>query len=301
MFGYVRAFKPYMRMFEYDIYKAVYCGLCKDMGKRYGFATRFTLSFDIAFLALTDFSLKNQKLRTEKQRCAAHPLKKSMCAVCGQNFDYSSSAAVILTYHKLKDDVSDKKALKKIPAAFALLFFKRPYRKARTAYPKLTPKIESAMELQNKTEKERCAGIDAACEPTALMMSAVFGEISENAEQRALLERFGYLLGRFIYITDALDDLNDDYKEGSYNPLLITFKISNNGKNISEEKLSEIHSFTDDSINFTLGELADVYVKLDFKLYKDILDNIVYLGLKNVYSSVKNKTFDKNKREEINL
>ena len=35
MFGYVRPFKPYMRMFEYDIYKAVYCGLCKDMGRRY--------------------------------------------------------------------------------------------------------------------------------------------------------------------------------------------------------------------------------------------------------------------------
>ena len=39
MFGYVRPFKPYMRMFEYDIYKAVYCGLCKDMGRRYGFVT----------------------------------------------------------------------------------------------------------------------------------------------------------------------------------------------------------------------------------------------------------------------
>lgn len=52
MFGYVRPFKPYMRMFEYDIYKAVYCGLCKDMGRRYGFVTRFTLSYDFAFLSL---------------------------------------------------------------------------------------------------------------------------------------------------------------------------------------------------------------------------------------------------------
>ena len=71
MFGYVRPFKPYMRMFEYDIYKAVYCGLCKDMGRRYGFVTRFTLSYDFAFLSLMDLSVRGVKLDAEKQRCIA--------------------------------------------------------------------------------------------------------------------------------------------------------------------------------------------------------------------------------------
>ena len=80
MFGYVRPFKPYMRMFEYDIYKAVYCGLCKDMGRRYGFVTRFTLSYDFAFLSLMDLSVRGVKLDAEKQRCIAHPLKKTMCS-----------------------------------------------------------------------------------------------------------------------------------------------------------------------------------------------------------------------------
>ena len=104
MFGYVRPFKPYMRMFEYDIYKAVYCGLCKDMGRRYGFVTRFTLSYDFAFLSLMDLSVRGVKLDAEKQRCIAHPFKKTMCAKCTCNLKYTSSAAVILTYHKLRDD-----------------------------------------------------------------------------------------------------------------------------------------------------------------------------------------------------
>ena len=30
MFGYVRPFKPELRMKEYEAYKAVYCGLCKE-------------------------------------------------------------------------------------------------------------------------------------------------------------------------------------------------------------------------------------------------------------------------------
>ena len=157
MFGYVRPFKPYMRMFEYDIYKAVYCGLCKDMGRRYGFVTRFTLSYDFAFLSLMDLSVRGVKLDAEKQRCIAHPLKKTMCAKCTCDLKYTSSAAVILTYHKLRDDIADK-GLKGKLAAFALLpFFKKPYKKAARLYPDLAPAVENAMELQNKIEREKTA------------------------------------------------------------------------------------------------------------------------------------------------
>ena len=155
MFGYVRHIKHYMRMFEYVIYKAVYCGLCKDMCRRYGFVTRFTISYDFAFLSLMDLSVRGVKLDAEKQRCIAHTLKKTMCAKCTCNLKYTSSAAVILTYHKLHDDIADK-GLKGKLAAFALLpFFKKPYKKAARLYPDLAPAIENAMKLQNKKKNEK--------------------------------------------------------------------------------------------------------------------------------------------------
>ena len=53
----------------------------------------------------------------------------------------------------------------------------------------------------------------------------------------------------------------------------------------------QIYDFTDMTINFTLGALAEEYVRLDLKYYKEITDNVVYLGLKNVYNSIKNGTF----------
>lgn len=300
MFGYVRAFKPYMRVFEYDIYKAVYCGLCKDMGRRYGFFTRFTLSYDFTFLALMDLSVHDKKLDAQMERCIAHPHKKSMCATCKNDMGRSSAAAVILTYHKLKDDIADRDIKSRLLAYSVIPFFKKPYKQAAKLYPELAPKIEDAMALQNKIEKEKCAGIDQACEPTAMMMKAVFGMIAVNDEQRDLLERFGYLLGRYIYITDALDDLYDDHKQGGYNPLL--YKFSQNGKdckseNIPQNMLDDIKAFADDSINFTLGELAEIYVKLDLKRYRDILDNIIYLGLKNTYSNVKKNAGHKHKNQ----
>lgn len=56
------------------------------------------------------------------------------------------------------------------------------------------------------------------------MMQAVAGGLtSKHDQRRPLLERFGYLLGRFIYICDALDDLPDDHESESYNPLLAKF------------------------------------------------------------------------------
>ena len=57
MFGYVRLFKPNITMGEYEQYKGIYCTLCKRLGKRYGVASRFTLSYDMTFLALLEMAL----------------------------------------------------------------------------------------------------------------------------------------------------------------------------------------------------------------------------------------------------
>ena len=42
--------------------------------------------------------------------------------------------------------------------------------------------------------------------------------------------------------------------------------------------------------------MADIYVKLDLKRYRDILDNIVYLGLKNVYTQIRSGKFSNNRK-----
>ena len=52
MFGYVKVFRPELKVCEYEQYKGVYCSLCQTLGKRYGFASRMTLSYDFTFLAL---------------------------------------------------------------------------------------------------------------------------------------------------------------------------------------------------------------------------------------------------------
>ena len=293
VFGYICAYKPFMRVYEFEIYRSVYCGVCKDMHRRYGFFTRFTLSYDAAFLALMELSVHGKKLVEKSERCIAHPWKKNMCAGCENDLSYASSVSVLLTYHKLKDDIADKGLKKKLLAMAVLPFFRKPYKKARSRYKELSDKIEAAMKLQNKVEKDKDAGIDAACEPTALMMQAVFGGIGRNERERQLLERFGYCLGRYIYVTDALDDLKKDITEGGYNPIKLYMQRNGIVWDGSGKLPDEAVRYCQWTVNMSLGGLADSYVALDLKRFRDILDNIVYLGLKNTFELVRKGKFRK--------
>lgn len=300
MFGYIRAFKPYMRVCEYDTYRAIYCGLCKTIGKKFGFVPRFTLSYDFTFLALMDLSLNEIRMSAQKERCIAHPLKKCLCIDCKEKLDYSADSAMLLIYHKLKDDLSDKELKGKIRALALIPFFKDAYKKASLKYPELANTIEKQMILQREIENEKCASIDLACEPTAKMMEAIFGELDKN-EKHQELERFGYLLGRYIYICDALDDVKADCKKGNYNPLLIEFGVQNYETEIPDDVYAKIKEYVKNNINFTLGDLAETYVKLDIKAYKPIVDNIIYLGLRNVCELIETGKFNKkNERKDNN-
>ena len=298
MFGYIRPFKPYMRMCEYDTYRGVYCGLCKTIGREFGFVPRFTLSYDLTFLALVDLSVGKVKLSGQRERCIAHPLKKTFCVKCQSGIDYSAYAAMLLIYHKLRDDLYDKELKGKLRSILLLPFFKRYYKKARNRYPQLAEVIEAQMKDQRKVESEKCALIDQACEPTAKIMESLFGAL-DSGEKNADLKRFGYLLGRYIYLCDALDDVREDNKKGNYNPLLMSLDIDSRSGELSYEQYCKIKDYVKDSVNFTLGELAEVYVRLDMQMYRPIIDNIIYLGLKNVYELIEQGKFNKKQRGKM--
>lgn len=52
MFGYVRAVTPVLAPEEARRYEAVYCGLCRTLGERYGKTAQLILNYDFVFLAI---------------------------------------------------------------------------------------------------------------------------------------------------------------------------------------------------------------------------------------------------------
>ncbi len=292
MFGYVKPFKPHMRICEFETYRAVYCGLCKTLGRIYGIAARMTLSYDFAFLGLMALGLNDSDAEICRCRCIAHPFKKSPCMVSEEGLEYTASAASILIHHKITDDKNDRKFLGKLGPMVMLRVTKKAYDKAAEAYPELAAYVSEQMKLQAKLEKENCKSIDRASEPFSNILGEIAEGLSSDADEKRILRRFGYLLGRYIYIADAFDDVEKDFKAGGFNPL------SRGNKAVNDLDMAEVRTKAEDSVNFTLGALADCYVQLEMKRFKPIIDNIVYLGLKNVFYDIVNEKEKQELRKE---
>ena len=269
MFGYVKPYNPELRVRELEEYKAVYCGLCKQLGRSFGVFARFTLSYDFAFLAMLKTALDSEICpETERCACIAHPFCKRIRVRENAAMQMAARAAMISVYYKLLDDRADEGFFRRIGAALLLPFAKRARRKA-LAFADGVAADEAAAKMsaaQAQLEAEKCQIPDAAAEPTANFLAAVLKNCAATAEQAAVLERFGYLLGRYVYLCDALDDLEDDRRRGRYNPFLYAG--------------GEAAIAAKNALFLTTAELSDDFDLLELHRYEGILENIIRIGLR---------------------
>lgn len=269
MFGYVKPYNPELRVRELEEYKAVYCGLCKQLGRSFGVFARFTLSYDFAFLAMLKTALDSEICpETERCACIAHPFCKRIRVRENAAMQMAARAAMISVYYKLLDDREDEGFFRRIGAALLLPFAKRARRKA-LAFADGAAADEAAAKMsaaQAQLEAEKCQIPDAAAEPTANFLAAVLKNCAATAEQAAVLERFGYLLGRYVYLCDALDDLEDDRRRGRYNPFLYAG--------------GEAAIAAKNALFLTTAELSDDFDLLELHRYEGILENIIRIGLR---------------------
>ena len=272
MFGYIRVCKPEMRIKEYEIYKAVYCSLCKELGKSYGIFARFTLSYDFTFLALLSMSLNESCCGLKQGVCTCNPFKKCNYLENREELKIPAAAAMIFNYYKLADNISDEKGVKKIGYMLIKPVFHSAYKKARKEYPEIDIIVSDYIKSQLDLEANNCTDIDIAAEPTALCMSKIFSMLSVDKVQKRCLERMGYSIGRYIYILDAAVDLAEDIKLSRFNPLK---------DQINEEELNK--NYIQPSLNICIAEAAKALELIDIKKFKNILDNLIYLGLQDTF------------------
>lgn len=272
MFGYVRAYKPEMRVKEYEMYKAVYCSLCKELGKAYGPFARLTLSYDFAFLAILNMSLNSECCPTDRKMCTCNPLKKCTYLSDRRDIKMPAAAAMIMLYYKLLDNIEDEKGIKRLGYRLIKVIYSSAHKKAAKEYPRIEQIFSEYIEGQKKLERENCQSADAAADPTAKALAAVFELCSDDETEKRILSRMGYCMGRYIYLLDAACDLEEDMKSGSYNPLKAYAEDKDYRKNMIVPQLY-----------ICAGETARALELLDIKKFKNILDNIIYLGLEETF------------------
>ena len=269
MLGYIMAYKPEMRIKEFEMYKAVYCTLCKQLGRDYGIFARFTLSYDFTFLALLKMSLTDGDTECERKRCAFNPLKKcNYCKTNTDDFDFSAAVAMIMMYYKLLDNISDEKGIKRLGFMALKPLFALAYKKAAKKQPEADRIVADYITAQNILEKQNCDNLDAAANPTAECLSKLFMLCAENDFNKRALSRLGYCMGRYIYILDAAADLEKDIRKNRYNVL----------KNYGDACVR-----TEIQLTACINEAVKAFELLNIYRYKNILGNIIYLGLDETF------------------
>lgn len=280
-----------MKVAEFDTFKAIYCGLCKQLSHVYGPFSSLTLSYDFTFISTVALGLEKECTGFKKCACVANPLKKKACHNPSKELTFCAGAAMLMIYYKVIDNLHDSGFTGKVKSLLVLPFASFAKRKAKKLYPKIDQIIKTAMAEQAKVEKSDNKSIDRASHPTANALGLICEELSQADSQKQILYRFGYLVGRYVYFADALDDIEKDLEKHEYNPFLKKYEGE-------MPPLEEIKEYAKGVINVTIAEIAPAFELLELKRYKPILDNIIYIGLHNTIDDI---TIKKDKKSRSNF
>ncbi len=282
MFGYVTVDKSEMLFKDFEAYKAIYCSLCKQLGKDYTFLSRFILSYDCTFYAVLALSLNDSCCGFCSGKCKFNPLKKCNYIKSGEEaLSKAAALSIVSVYYKLKDNIADGGFFEKLLCYLLLPFFSHWRKKAMKNHPEIEKAVKKMSASQFEVEKDKNCSIDKAAEPTAKMLSDVLSLLVESSDENSdnikrVLSSFGYFLGKWIYLIDAANDFEDDLKSGSFNPYIIAY---------NSEKVAHLNDINA-SLDHCLSECLLSYNLLEIKHFNRIIDNVLIYGLPKKQKSI---------------
>lgn len=271
MFGYVVMNKPEIKFKDFDLYRSFYCGLCRELRERYGIPGQLTLTYDMTFVIMLLSGLYEPPSSRGTTRCIMHPVRRQKVQ---KNLftEYGADMNIFLAYYKCADDWKDEKSFLKL--AYGKLL-ERGEKQAESQWKKKADRIVELLEELSVMEKNNEKDLDR--------VSGCFGKIMEEIlawredEWEPTLRRMGFYLGKFIYLMDAYEDVEEDVKKGNYNPF--------SGDYIIEGFPDRVKSL----LIMMMAQTCREFEKLPIIKYTDILRNILYSGVWCRYEAVTQK------------
>lgn len=271
MFGYVRPLIPELKVRELERFRAMYCGMCHELRRSYGPEARLILNYDFVFLAmlLSDGTAPNEY---ELRRCPVSPVKKRcVCKTCG-SLTKSAGYSVILTYRKLCDTEKDGGFFERLGAAAAKAGLHGAYKKAASQWPEFDAGVTRGLGRLDALEKSGEASIDRPADTFAGLLSSA----CDDRVRRELM----YHLGRVIYVADAWDDLEEDLKTGSYNPIVRRFGVT------EAPASDEVREAVGRTLRLSASAMMADFELLPKTYWEPILRNIIFEGIPDMIEKI---------------
>lgn len=269
MFGYVIVNKGDLTFREFDVYHSYYCGLCRVLKDNYGLVGQMSLNYDMTFLVLLLTSLYEPQTAYEMKKCIAHPFDRQGVSI-NKITQFGAEMNLLLTGYKCRDDwQDDRKILKKLYGTS----LKSKIKAIRQKYSEKAEIIEVCFKNLDQLEKENCRNIDK--------MAGLFGKVMEELfiykedEWEEILRKLAYNLGKFIYLLDAYEDIEEDLKKNHYNPFAEKYQENDFEKNCRIVLTSAI------------AECSRAFEMLPLIDNVKILRNILYSGVWHRYEKIR--------------
>lgn len=280
MFGYVLINKPELKIKDFEMYRSYYCGLCHTLGERHGLRGRVTLTYDMTFLLMLLSDLYEAEEKVTESRCFLHPIQKHTARQSVVT-EYCADMEVLLAYHKCLDDWNDDKKVSKKALASGLA---GACKRITAQYPEKSAFIQAKLKELTDLENAGETSIDRTAKHFGEIMASVF--VYKEDQWKDDLYKVGFYLGKYIYLLDAYEDIEEDMKNGSYNP----FKIIYNNEDFENQVLN--------LLLMMIGECTDAFERLPLVENVEIMRNILYSGVWGKFGQTKAKNHSKEQREK---
>ena len=278
MFGYIVMNKPEIKFKDFDLYRSFYCGLCRELRERYGVTGQISLTYDMTFVILLLSGLYEPPTRKGTTRCVIHPVRKQPVRKNAVT-EYAADMNVFLAYYKCEDDWKDERRL--FRHAYGIMLNSKC--KKHSPYPQKAKRIAKLLQRISENEKEGVGDID--------QMAGIFGEIMaeifayQQDEWEQTLRKCGFYLGKFIYLLDAYEDVEEDIRKNTYNPLKEKYRGE------------DFESSAGRLLTMMIAECSKCFEQLPILKNVEILRNILYSGVWYRYEMVREKRRQKTKQE----
>lgn len=270
MFGYT--VPSYLKLSPLDMrrYRRYYCEGCHQLRDGFGLRGTFTVNYDMTFNTILldglmgeaiDFEGTTRRICVLEESKADSDMMRKMAAY-----------TLILTKWELEDDKTDKPSVK---TRIIDSILSNAIDKAVDMFPDYDEMVGKGFSDLRELELSGCKD--------ARHMGLVFGNglagaLKDIAGEYASddLDCVFRELTAAVYIMDAVDDIDDDFMDNTYNPFLPAEGFTN-AKDLIASRTYELA----DMINTTNSSLQGAYSRLRPKMKGNVslCDNIVYFGI----------------------
>lgn len=278
MIGYLKPDINEFKVKELKLYNAYYCGICTSMAKRYGFVSRFLLSYDSTFFVILSDALSGSKGEFTRARCPLPPFQKKR-VIRDVSVDFGTEISKFFSDLKIDDFKRDSRGIKHFLSFFLFHF------KSNEEFIKTT-----------KTYTDKILFAELSEESNSQDVADLFGKFSSamalSLPDLKKASNMIYLIGKWIYLIDALDDLEKDFGKKNYNPFLVKYRSDFDDPAF----FAKIREKEKPSVQFLLSRVQEEYgeIKSGMSLNQTLIENVVFYGMDGVSKKVLEKKLVKN-------